>query len=143
MGEKVFQGKGRKDWGRMLLLLFTIRSIRRVAPATELVFPLFPPAALRTLDLRDNLLSHHLPPFLPANVCPLLTALLLQAWRPSSPSSSLPSSSPSSSLPSFPAFVQGNPVCARPGYVSVTAALFRELKRLDGLDLGKCEGSSR
>ncbi|EWM28961.1 Leucine-rich repeat, typical subtype [Nannochloropsis gaditana] len=60
--------------------------------------------ALRTLDLRDNLLSHHLPPFLPAN---------------------------------------GNPVCARPGYVSVTAALFRELKRLDGLDLGKCEGSSR
>jgi hypothetical protein len=39
--------------------------------------------------------------------------------------------------------VQGNPVCARPGYVSVTAALFRELKRLDGLDLGKSEGSSR
>jgi hypothetical protein len=35
-----------------------------------------------------------------------------------------------------PCFAQANPVCARPGYASATAALFRGLLRLDGLPIG-------
>lgn len=35
-------------------------------------------------------------------------------------------------------FAQTNPVCARPGYASATAALFRGLLTLDGLPIGAC-----
>lgn len=35
-------------------------------------------------------------------------------------------------------FAQTNPMCARPGYASATAALFRGLLTLDGLPIGAC-----